>query len=232
MKDYSDLESKLSSPFSILGDSERFADFLTVLAHFPELSEKNVQLIAHQRPGAVMLATFSTWKALGTPVRANEKAIVIRNMRGSGWMPVFDISQTSAKRTEPQVVADIGLILAASVLLTESNREGLDWSPQAYIDAYIRQELASLPQRSSEELDTLRDCMRTVINTRYLRPDAQSYPYIPDWTAGFDKDKQAQLLTTIYRLGKRILRNIEQSLDQGGNLPVRHCGYLKSAEVV
>jgi len=233
MKDYPDLEAKLNDPFSILGDSERFRSFLRVLARFPELSEKNVQLITHQRPDAVMLATFNTWKDLGAPVRTGQSAIQIRNMRGDSWMPAFDISQTRARPAMPEIVSDVELILASAVLMGDTRPEGLDWTPEAYTDAYIGGQLEGLQEkRSPDMMETVRECMNTVVNIRYLRDDQQGYHYMPGWAAQFSKDEQRQLLTTVYRSGKRIIRNMEQSLSEAKNLPERHCGYLKSAEVV
>lgn len=59
------------------GNSEALTAYLSTMSRFHNYSFGNVMAIAMQRPDAVRVAGFHTWKALGRNVKKGEKAIRI-----------------------------------------------------------------------------------------------------------------------------------------------------------
>ena len=102
--------------------------YLDVQSRFPRIKVGNALLIAAQKPNAVELADFDTWKKRGVNIRQGESGIVILE-RGNEYtrtdgsqgvsytsQKVFDISQTTAKTVpEPEVHHDDRLLLRALV---------------------------------------------------------------------------------------------------------------------
>ena len=93
------------------GHSEQLRAYLAMLARFHRYSPGNVFLIQAQRPGAVRVAGYSRWKALGRQVRRREKAIQIlapilrkgeedETVVAFKAVGVFDVSQTEGQPLE------------------------------------------------------------------------------------------------------------------------------------
>ena len=59
------------------GKSETLKAYLAMMSRFRSYSLANLMLIAFQRPSAVRVAGFQTWKSLGRFVKKGEKGIVI-----------------------------------------------------------------------------------------------------------------------------------------------------------
>src|SRR5580698_3506302 len=59
------------------GNSEALTAYLSTISRFHNYSFGNVMAIAMQRPDAVRVAGFHTWKSLGRNVKKGEKAIRI-----------------------------------------------------------------------------------------------------------------------------------------------------------
>lgn len=111
-------------------DAEKFRDYLNTQAQFDRYSVSNALLIAYQRPGAVKVADFSTWKDEDVSVNKGEKAITILEpgsefTREDGTTglsinvkKVFDISQTNSdlniKRRTPDARSAIKALIASS----------------------------------------------------------------------------------------------------------------------
>lgn len=114
----------------IAKDAEKFRDYLNTQAQFDRYSVSNALLIAYQRPGAVKVADFSTWKDEDVSVNKGEKAITIlepgseftREDGTTGFSinvkKVFDISQTDSdlniKRRTPDARSAIKALIASS----------------------------------------------------------------------------------------------------------------------
>lgn len=96
------------------GNSEALTAYLGTMSRFHNYSFGNVMAIAMQKPDAVRVAGFHTWKDLGRNVKKGEKAIrilapLIRSRKdestgeesahvyGFRSVCVFDISQTEGK---------------------------------------------------------------------------------------------------------------------------------------
>ena len=108
------------------GDGKLFRTYLDVQARFDRYSVGNAVLIAAQRPTAIRLADFDTWKREGVYIRRGAEAISILEpgkeyTREDGSIgvsynvkKVFDISQTNAPRkVQPAAVRDGRLLLKA-----------------------------------------------------------------------------------------------------------------------
>lgn len=92
---------------AVKSDSEKFRDYLNVQSRFDRYSVSNVLMVAHQKPDAVKLADFDTWKDNDISILKGAKSITIlepgseytREDGTTGFSvnvkKVFDISQTS-----------------------------------------------------------------------------------------------------------------------------------------
>jgi hypothetical protein len=113
-KDVIEEEIKALSAQLEAGNSQAMTAYLGTMARFHNYSFGNVMAIAMQRPDAVRVAGFHTWKDLGRNVKKGEKAIrILAPMIGKGTDPdtgedsarvygfrsvcVFDLSQTEGK---------------------------------------------------------------------------------------------------------------------------------------
>src|ERR1700691_3149003 len=96
------------------GNSEALTAYLSTMSRFHNYSFGNVMAIAMQKPDAVRVAGFHTWKDLGRNVKKGEKAIRIlaplvgkdkdaaegeskSRVYGFRSVCVFDIAQTEGK---------------------------------------------------------------------------------------------------------------------------------------
>lgn len=59
------------------GSSEQFTAFLNAMSRFHKYSFGNIMLIVAQRPDAIRVAGFHTWKSLGRTVKKGEKGLLI-----------------------------------------------------------------------------------------------------------------------------------------------------------
>src|SRR5258706_2258360 len=75
--------ARLEQEVAAIHDSETFRSYLDAQARFHSYSFGNVLLILSQKPDAVRVAGYQTWKSLGRQVRRGEKGIrIIVPMRG------------------------------------------------------------------------------------------------------------------------------------------------------
>ncbi len=120
-------------------DSEDFAGYLRMLAHFHQYSPNNVVLIHAQRRDATHVAGYRTWQALGRQVKKGERGIRIvvpyrtrvaqeeegqrvESIAGWGVRTVFDIDQTVG---EPVAAPPIHGALTGDVTMAAIVREEL-----------------------------------------------------------------------------------------------------------
>lgn len=88
-----------------LTTDQGWAAFLEARVRF-DYSWRNCALIAHQRPGAIALGTYSQWGGHGLQVQRGESCIRItaRGPKGFRTVKLFDVLQTDA--TAEFMVAD------------------------------------------------------------------------------------------------------------------------------
>ena len=97
------------------GQSEVLKNYLETMSRFHNYSLRNIILIAKQRPQAIRVAGFHTWKKVDRHIIKGEKGIKIvapiiykkdssddteehnKNIRGFRIVNVFDISQTDGE---------------------------------------------------------------------------------------------------------------------------------------
>ena len=72
-----EITDRLEQGVTELFDSDRYKEYLRVMARFHRYSFNNTLLIAMQCPDATKLAPFQIWKTLGRHVRKGEKGIKI-----------------------------------------------------------------------------------------------------------------------------------------------------------
>ena len=112
----------------ITSDGGRVKDYLDLQSRFPRFSVGNVLLISMQKPDAVRVADYKTWKEAGAYIKRGETGMIILERGGEytrrdgstgvsfNAKRVFDISQTSARyASEPVVRKDDRLLIKALV---------------------------------------------------------------------------------------------------------------------
>lgn len=72
-----EITDRLEQGVTELFESERYKEYLRVMARFHNYSFNNTLLIAMQCPGATRLAGFQTWKKFGRHVKKGEKGIKV-----------------------------------------------------------------------------------------------------------------------------------------------------------
>ena len=72
-----EITDRLEQGVTELFESERYKEYLRVMARFHNYSFNNTLLIAMQCPGATRLAGFQTWKKFGRYVKKGEKGIKV-----------------------------------------------------------------------------------------------------------------------------------------------------------
>lgn len=72
-----EVTDRLEQGVTELFESERYKEYLRVMARFHNYSFNNTLLIAMQCPGATRLAGFQTWKKFGRHVKKGEKGIKV-----------------------------------------------------------------------------------------------------------------------------------------------------------
>lgn len=72
-----EITDRLEQGVTELFESERYKEYLRVMARFHNYSFNNTLLIAMQYPGATRLAGFQTWKKFGRHVKKGEKGIKV-----------------------------------------------------------------------------------------------------------------------------------------------------------
>ena len=72
-----EITDKLEQGVTELFESERYKEYLKVMARFHRYSFNNTLLIAIQKPDATHLAGFQAWKKLGRHVKKGEKGIKV-----------------------------------------------------------------------------------------------------------------------------------------------------------
>ncbi len=72
-----EITDRLEQGVAELFESERYKEYLRVMARFHSYSFNNTLLIAMQCPGATRLAGFQSWKKLGRHVKKGEKGIKV-----------------------------------------------------------------------------------------------------------------------------------------------------------
>ena len=70
-----EITDRLEQGVADLFDSDRYKEYLRVMARFHRYSFNNTLLIAMQCPGATRLAGFQSWKKFGRHVKKGEKGI-------------------------------------------------------------------------------------------------------------------------------------------------------------
>ena len=72
-----EITDRLEQGVTELFESERYKEYLRVMARFHNYSFNNTLLIAMQCPGATRLSGFHTWKKFGRHVKKGEKGIKV-----------------------------------------------------------------------------------------------------------------------------------------------------------
>ena len=145
------------------GRSAALTTYLAAMARFHRYSVNNVLLIQSQRPGAMRVAGFATWRQLGRFVRRGEKGIAIlvplsyrrrdpENVTDAlasdcdavrtlvGFKPgyVFDVSQTDGEPLAalPEVGGDPGAFATRLSAFAESRGIGIAYANDKLGSAY------------------------------------------------------------------------------------------------
>lgn len=119
-----EITDRLEQGVTELFDSDRYKEYLRVMARFHHYSFNNTLLIAMQCPGATRLAGFQSWKKFGRYVKKGEKGIKViaptpfkKTIEEDGEEKVivvprykvvstYDISQTEGKPL-PEIVSTL-----------------------------------------------------------------------------------------------------------------------------
>lgn len=109
-------------------DANHLYLYLDLQARFQKMYVNNVLILAEEKPSATYLQTYDEWNEKGVYIKRGEKAIILREVADpaenggengiKSFVPVpeFDISQTSAMQTSPNIVTYDHKLIAFSLL--------------------------------------------------------------------------------------------------------------------